>query len=295
MQGTGVPIVTPCTESGEIDTDRLTLFSESLEAAGIDFVVPCGSTSEAPLLTAKERKDVIETVVDATECPVLAGTGYDGFEETMRATNDAATAGADAALILTPHYYPLTDEEYLTYFTAIADHSPLPIYLYSVPAYTDVNLSPSVIGQLATHDNIHGIKDSSGDLTTLQRTLTLTDDAEFAVLTGSGNVYALSLSVGAAGGILALANVVPELATAIYRLAQEGQKEEALQMNQSLVELNVTITNRFGVRGVKAALEARDRAVGPPRSPLASLSKEDAAEVQTVLQDALNATAEGTY
>ncbi|SIS12730.1 dihydrodipicolinate synthase family protein [Natronorubrum thiooxidans] len=292
MHGTGVPLVTPFDDAGAIDHDRLATVVDWLETNGVDFLVPCGSTGEAPLLTADERIHVIETVAETTELPVLAGTGQEGYEPTLDTTERAAEAGADAALVVTPSYYGSDDAALESYYRDLADESPIPIVLYSVPKFTDHTLSPQTAGSLATHDNIAGIKDSSGSLESVQRLVTLTDDAAFSVLVGSGSTYAAGLAVGADGGVLALANVTPERASAIYRAHEEGRLDAARAQNTALVELNRAVTGTYGVAGVKAALELRGQEIGEPRRPLRALPAEERATLESILDAALESTAD---
>ncbi len=286
MKGTGVPLATPFDDAGAVDHDALATLVDWLEAAGIDFLVPCGSTGEAPLLTIDERTRVIETVTERTDLPVLAGTGHEGFQATLEATEHAARAGADAALVLTPSYYGSDDEALGRYYRDLADDAPIPIYCYSVPKFTDHALSPRTVGALADHENIHGIKDSSGSIESIQRLCAFTRGAEFSVLVGSGSVYAAALDAGADGGVLALANAVPERVTEIARRHDDGDADGARSLNAALVELNRAITTRYGVPGVKAALGHRGTQVGEPRRPLESLSEDASVEIETLLEAA---------
>ncbi|WP_265108639.1 dihydrodipicolinate synthase family protein [Halosolutus halophilus] len=287
MHGTGVPIVTPFDESGSIDESTLTDLVRWLEGAGIDFLVPCGSTGEAPLLTPDERVRLVEIVSEATDLPVVAGTGHEGFDPTLETTVRAAEAGADAALVVTPSYYGSDDEVLAAYYRDLADASPIPIYLYSVPKFTDRALSPDTAAALATHDDIAGIKDSSGSLESLQRLVRLTRGEEFSVLVGSGSVYAAGLAIGADGGVLAVANVAPERASAIYRAHRDDRAAEARSRNMDLVELNRAVTARYGVPGVKAALSLRERPVGTPRRPLRPLDDAAVADLESVLAETI--------
>lgn len=289
MHGTGVPLATPFTETGAVDHEALTALTAWLEAAGIDFFVPCGSTGEAPLLTADERVRVVETVSMQTDKPILAGTGQEGYHPTLEATERAAEVGADAALVVTPSYYGSHDRSLKRYYRDLADESPIPIYCYSVPKFTDHALDPRVVEQLATHENIHGIKDSSGSLESLQRLVRLTAAADFSVLVGSGSVYAPALDAGVDGGILALANAVPEQVATVASRHATGDADGARSLNAALVECNRALTARYGVPGVKAALAARGQDVGSPRRPLEALEDEATAEVEALLEDALQA------
>ncbi|AGB37947.1 dihydrodipicolinate synthase family protein [Natronococcus occultus] len=285
MHGTGVPLVTPFSD-GAIDHERLRSLVEWLERSGVDFLVPCGSTGEGPSLTTAERATVVETVVDATELPVLAGTGREALEPTVETTALAAEAGADAALVVTPSYYGADNADLAAYYRALADRSPLPIYLYSVPKFTGRALAPEFVAELASHEDVAGIKDSSGSLGSVQRLVDHTDD-DFDVLVGSGSVYAAGITAGADGGVLAVANVVPERASAVFGLASAGRTDTARERNAAFVELNHAVTARFGVPGVKAALAMRDQSVGRPRRPLRPLEREDEAVLESILERTL--------
>ncbi|WP_256296347.1 dihydrodipicolinate synthase family protein [Haloarchaeobius salinus] len=267
MEGTGLPLVTPFDETGEIDEPALSDLVDRVTDAGVDFVVPCGSNSEAPLLTATERRRVVEVVADRSDVPVLAGTGQPGYRETLADTEAAAAAGADAALVVTPYYFRHDQAALASYYRGLADESPIPIFLYSVPKYTETPLDPRTVEALSTHPNVGGIKDSSGNLERLQRTVSLTGDADFSVLVGSGSIYAAGLDHGADGGVLALANVVPELASEIYDRHTDGDTDGARDLNRSLVELNRAVTARYGIPGLKAAMRSRSLPAGHVRRP----------------------------
>ncbi|MFC3957819.1 dihydrodipicolinate synthase family protein [Halovivax cerinus] len=283
MQGTGVPIVTPFTADGRIDHDRLASLVSWLEGAGVDFLVPCGSTGEAPLLSADEPRAVVETVADASDGPVLAGTGREGYDSTLATTEAAAEAGADAALVVTPPYYNPSAETLESYYRDVADESPIPIYLYSVPKFTDVALDPETAARLAAHENVAGIKDSAGNVDHLQQTVRLTADETFDVLVGSGGVYASALDVGADGGILGVANVVPERVAELAAAHARGDGEAARSIQSTVAELNRVAVSEYGVPGVKAALELRGRPAGSPRRPLRSLDADGRAAVEAQL------------
>jgi len=267
MDGTGVPLVTPFDRDGDLAVERLRELVEWVEDRGVDFVVPCGSNSEAELMSVEERTRVVEVVAETADVPVLAGTGHPGLRETLRQTEGAAAAGADAALVVTPFYYEHDQDALAAYYREVADESPVPVYLYSVPAYTGVALTAETVADLADHDNVAGMKDSSGDLERLQRERARTADADFDLLVGSGSVYAPGLDAGADGGVLALANVAPERASEVFDLHRVGKDDEARQLNAKLVDLNRAITAEHGVVGAKAAMRERGAPAGYPRKP----------------------------
>lgn len=287
MDGTGVPLVTPFKKSGDIDHEQLREVTSWVTERGVDFVVPCGSNGEAELMTLDERADVVETVADAASVPVLAGTGHPGYVETREATRRAADVGADGALVVTPFYYDHGPDDIVAHYERLASESDLPIYLYSVPKMTGTRLAPETVGALATHENIHGMKDSAGDLTAFRRTRDRTDKA-FDLFVGSGNLYAAALDAEAAGGIMALANVVPDLASEISRRYRTGDRESARTLNDKLIDLNRAITTRFGVAGVKEAMRYRGAPAGYVRAPHSSLEEDASREIRTLVDDALD-------
>lgn len=284
MHGTGVPLVTPFDAAGDVDETALADLVGWFEPRGVDFLVPCGSTSEAPLLSPDERRHVVELVVEAAEIPVLAGTGFAGLSQTITATRRAADAGADGALVVTPHYYSHDQGTLVRYYRDLVDAVDLPIYLYSVPKFTGTTLSPRSVETLADVDGVTGIKDSSGSLEALQRTRSLAPDLD--VFVGRGSLYAAGLAAGADGGVLALANVAPERASEVRTRYGDGATREAIEHNRELAELNHALTSEYGVPGVKAAMRLRGAPAGVVRRPFQPVSDEAGAELEELLEDA---------
>jgi len=285
MDGIGPPLVTPFDTDGAVDHDRLATLVDWVEDRGVDFVVPCGSTSEAELLTPEERGAVIETVVEAASVPVIAGTGAPGQAETLRNTAVAADAGADAALVVTPFYYNHDQATLEAYYREVADVSPLPVYLYSVPMFTGVKLTPKTVGALADHPNVVGMKDSSGDVAAALDVLNWTDNAAFDLVVGAGGVLAPALAAGATGGILAIANLVPTRVREIYTATQEGDPEQARAQNADLLALKETVIGEYGIPGLKWAMRERGAPAGHPRSPHQPLTDAAVDDLNGLLDD----------
>ncbi|MDZ7700893.1 MAG: dihydrodipicolinate synthase family protein [Halobacteriales archaeon] len=286
MHGTGVALVTPFTEHGDIDEAALASLVPELEHRGVDFIVPVGSTGESVLMTPEEQGRVIEVVADAASVPVLAGTGQPGLRATEQATVRAAAAGADAAMVVTPYYYRHDQDALAAYYRELADGSDLPIYAYSVPGKTGVAIEPETAAEIAEHPNVAGLKDSSGDLERLHRELSMTREAAFDVLIGHGGLLAQALEAGASGGILALANVAPERASEVYERYAAGEEAEARSLNAELVELNRAITARYGVPGVKAAMRLRGLPAGHVRKPHRPVGPAAEAELERLVEAA---------
>lgn len=283
MQGTGLPLATPFNGKGEIDAEKLTALVERVIEQGVDFIVPCGSNSEAELMTVEERTQVIEQVVDASTVPVMAGAGHPGYRETVNQIAAAAKAGADSVLVVTPFYYSHPQPALTEYYQAVADTAEIPVYLYSVPAYTGVELTPESVTELATHENIVGIKDSSGDLQNLKRIIERTPE-DFDVLVGSGGIYAEALTVGADGGILALANVLPDGTAAIRQAIEEGELDHGCRLNRTAANLNHAITAEHGIPGLKAAMQVRDLPAGTVRRPFQPVDTPVRQQLKTEVQ-----------
>ena len=265
MEGIGPPLVTPFDEDGAVDHDRLRELVAWLQRREVDFLVPCGSTSEGELLTDEERKSVIETVADEASVPVLAGTGHPGLRATLETTAAAAEAGADGALVVTPHYYNHDQETLAAYYRELADESPLPVYLYSVPVFADARIEPETAGALAAHPNVTGMKDSSGELSAFVRTVDRVGE-DFAMLVGTGSLVAQALDAGASGGVAALANLYPERLEGVID-AHEEDPALARERNRRLVEVDTAVTSEFGIPGLKWAMRERGAPAGYPRSP----------------------------
>ncbi len=230
-----------------------------------------GSTGERVHLDEREYVAVIETA--RREVPshfsLIAGAGQQSTRGTIEEIRRAAAAGADAALVLTPHFYrtALTSEVLIKHYNAIADASPVPVILYSMPALTGIKIEPETAARLSEHENIIGIKDSSADIDGLKETVKLAR-SDFAVLTGNGTVFNEGLRAGARGGILAVGCAAAELCLAIFAAAGAGELGRAARLQSALSPLAAAVTTRFGIGGLKAALELRGYAGGLPRLPL---------------------------
>jgi len=267
MQGVGPPLVTPFTEDGDLAEESLRDLVGWVEDRGVDFIVPCGSNSEAELMTAAERARVVEIVASEASVPVLAGTGSPGLRETLSATEAAADAGADGALVVTPFYYDHGQDALVEYYRELADAAPIPVYLYSVPAYTDTRIEPETVERLAGHPNVAGMKDSTGNVAEFVRTVRRTADADFDPMVGTASVLAQALSAGATGGVVALANLAPAASRAVYGAFADGDPERARELNADLVELNRAVTATYGIPGLKYAMRERGAPAGHVRTP----------------------------
>ena len=258
-------------------------------AAGLDGVVTAGSTGEAALLEEDERRSLIEwaRAIVPDDKWLLAGVGAESTRLTIRRCRDSAARGADAVLVVAPHYYgtSMSREALRAHYTAVAEASPIPVVLYNIPKYAHLTLEPSLVADLALHPNVIGIKDSSGDLALLREYLRTQSDS-FSVLTGSGTGVYAALEMGARGGILAVALFATTLTLEVRDAFVSGDRDRAMNAQERLVPLARSIVGEMGVAGVKAAMDAVGLPGGPVRPPLLPLPGEQRARVRELLRAA---------
>jgi 4-hydroxy-2-oxoglutarate aldolase len=290
LRGVFAPVVTTFdARTGELDRPA---FERNLRAhanAGLHGVVLAGSTGEAPLLDEDERAALVAAAraVLPPDRVIIAGAGAESTRTAVRLARRAAAEGADAVIVVAPHYFgdAMTAAALSTHFRRIADASPIPVVLYNIPKYTHFALPPAVVAELARHDNVVGIKDSSGDLELLDAYLAAQSN-DFRVLTGSGSSFAPALERGASGGVLAVATFAAGLALEAYEAWLRGDTDAARAAQARLGPLASQIVGGLGVPGVKAALDHVGLAGGPPRPPLMPLRGADLERVGTLLRTA---------
>ena len=287
LRGILLPATTPFTGAEELDTDALAGNIRKWRQAGITGFVLLGSTGERVHLDEAEYLRTLE--VARREIPddgaFIAGVGQQSTRGTIAEIAKAVECGADAVLVLTPHYYrsAITQDALVNHYWAVADASPVPVLLYSMPALTGIKIEPETIARLSQHQNIIGVKDSSNDLEGFARTVVLCPP-EFAVLTGNGTVLLDALEVGATGAILAVGCVVPELCIEIFNAFHRDQHQRAISLQTKLTPLAAAVTTRFGIGGLKAALDLAGFRGGSVRAPLRPPDANARAEIATLLE-----------
>jgi 4-hydroxy-2-oxoglutarate aldolase len=286
LRGVFPPIPTPFDPAGDVDCVALVENLDRWNQHDLTGYVVLGSNGEGVLLAEEEKVRVWAAARDAIpqDKLLIAGTGCESTRQTIQLTEQAAKAGADAALVVTPHYYgpKMTADSLIQHFQAVADASPIPILIYNVPKFTNVNMTAAAVARAAGHPNIVGIKDTSGNITQLADTVRQTGP-EFQVLAGSANFFFPGLAVGAVGGILALANIAPEMALDLYRLFKEGQWDKAAELQHRAIPVNAAVTTRFGIAGLKIALDMLGYHGGPVRSPLLALAEDERQTLRDIL------------
>ncbi len=288
LSGIFPPIPTPFV-NGELAVDKLELNISKWNQTGLRGYVVMGSNGEAVFLTHNEKLKLTEAVKKHASPGklLIAGTGSESIKETISLTNEVAGLGADYALVVTPSYYKseMNHESFVTYFTMVADAVKIPVILYNVPKFTGVDMQAETVAQLADHPNIAGVKNSTENIRQLFEFATSTPD-DFAVLAGTASVLYNGLTSGAAGGIVALANIAPDECVQILRLVESGKLPEALTLQQRMISVNNAVTSQYGVAGLKAAMDMLGYFGGDPRAPLLPLGEREKEVLKLIITKA---------
>ena len=271
LAGVFAPIPTPFDDQDAVDTKRLRAALTRWIARPLSGFVVLGSNGEAALMDDFEADRVIVAAREAIprDRPFIVGTGRESTQAAVRAAKRAAEHGADAVLVRTPAFFKtqMTTDAFVRHYTVVADASPVPVLLYNFTAVTGVNLLPAAVTRLAPHPNIIGMKESNADVAQIAD-LVSGSPADFQVLAGTTSTFYAALCVGAAGGILAPACVIPDACFRLFELARAGRHAEAVQLQRELMPLARLLGQAYGVPGLKAALNLIGYDVGVPRPPL---------------------------
>lgn len=289
-QGQYPPITTPFA-NGRVSTEALERNLARWNEEPLHGYLVLGSNGEAPLLDEEERRTVIRAArraIPAGRRLMIVGTGRESTTAAIRSTREAFDMGTDVALVGVPTYYKpeMKDPVLEKHLRAVADASPGPVLLYSVPQLTSVALSPELVANLATHPRVIGIKDSAGDLDNIRALVDVGRRCSkpFHVLVGNARILAESLLAGATAAILAVADVAPRLCSEIAAAAGRGDLAAARHGNERLEPLRAAVTRQYGVGGLKAALDLLGYDGGEPRPPLQPPSEAARAEIASHLQ-----------
>jgi 4-hydroxy-tetrahydrodipicolinate synthase len=279
-------MTTPFREDRSIDHDRLAADARRLEAAGVDGLVPVGSTGESATLTHDEHAAVVETVVDAVDdVPVIAGAGSNATHEAVDLAEDAETAGADAVLLISPYYNKPEPRGYLEHYRTIADAVDLPSIVYNVPSRTGRNVPVDVVAELAEHPRIQGYKAASGDLGRVSEVLERTREEQFSVLSGDDGLTLPICSLGGTGTISVVANVEPERTNEMVDAAVAGDMDRARDLHYELAPLIRELFGETNPIPVTEAMAIRENHPPHVRSPLTRLPPEHRDDLAAVLDD----------
>jgi 4-hydroxy-2-oxoglutarate aldolase len=286
LQGVIVPLTTPFDpETGDVAPVALRQLARDAIARGLAGVVVAGTTGEGPMLDEDETVNLVEWLREVVpeDRWLIAGTGAESTRGTVRLSERAAAAGADAVLVRPPAYFGpvLTPQALADHFARVADRSPVPVILYNMPKYTHVMLHDSLLRAVADHPRVIGFKDSSGDLKVLAGYRAAAP--RLKALVGSGTQFYPALELGADGGVLAVACIAADRCQTLFRAFRADDRRSAGAEQERLTPLAREIVGDLGVPGIKAALDLLGLPGGPARAPLAPLDARQKGRVAELL------------
>ncbi len=289
LQGVFIAVTTPF-RGDDVAPERLAENLQKWNATALAGYVVLGSTGEFPMLSEAERDRVLAAAGQAISRPKLfiAGTGANSTVQTIRQTRRAAELGADVAIVITPHYFTKAFGQagaQIRHYLAVADASPIPVVLYNFPINTGVNLEADTVARIAEHLNVIGIKDSSGNIPQCAQIIDQTPKS-FHVLVGAASSLVPALAIGAAGGILALGVISAREWCEVYALATAGRWAEARATAARMMPADRGIAGRYGIGGLKAALDLQGFYGGPCRAPLGTPDADAIEDIKEVLATA---------
>jgi 4-hydroxy-tetrahydrodipicolinate synthase len=286
IRGCGTALVTPFSEDGTLDVDALRGLVEFQLSEGIDFLVPCGTTGEAPTLEHEEYMGVVRIVTQEAKgkVPVIAGAGGNNTRKICALVQDLQALGVQGILSVAPYYNKPTQEGLYQHFKTIADSTDLPVILYNVPSRTSSNILPETVARLSGVSNIIGIKEASGSITQQMEVLRVVPP-NFRVLSGDDAFTFPLMALGGSGVISVISNEVPRQVTNLAHLLLEGKYDEARNLNAKLLPLmqaNFIETNPIPV---KAALAMMGKVKEVYRLPMCAMKPENRAKLEKVLAE----------
>jgi 4-hydroxy-2-oxoglutarate aldolase len=289
LQGIFPPITTPFDHAGNIYAAKVQHNVEKWNRTSLSGYVVMGSTGESVFLTTEEKIGMWEMVAKwaAPEKLLIAGTGMESVRETVCLTNRAAELGYKAAMVRTPHYYKnlvSRAEAQALYYRAVADQSRIPLIIYNWPQATGVDIPVEAVVQISEHPNVIAIKESSGNL---EKVMQLIREVKhgFQVLVGSAPTLWPSLLMGACGAILAYANAAPYSVIAIWEAHKTREEEAGLDWQNRIGRAAALVTTKYGVPGLKHAMDLNGYYGGPPRLPLTVPTAEAKREIEEAFRD----------
>lgn len=272
FEGSAVALVTPFDENG-INTDVLAELIEFQIREGTDAILVNGTTGEPPTTTEDEKKTLIHEAVShvAGRVPVIVGIGGNNTQASAKAAREAREAGADAVLAVTPYYNRCTQDGLVEHFEHIADAAQIPVIIYNIPSRTSMNVTPEVLARLAGHPNIQAVKEASGNISQIAETARLAGH-QIDIYSGNDDHVIPVLSLGGAGVVSVLANIMPRYVHDMVAAYREGHTRKALHMQLSVNGLVHALFSEVNPIPVKTALRILGYDVGNVRLPLTQLS-----------------------
>ena len=285
FEGTYTALITPFLD-GAVDEPALRNLIREQIAAGVDGIVPCGSTGESATMNHAEHQRVIAISVEeaAGKVKVMAGTGSNNTAEAISLTTYAKKAGADAALLISPYYNKPTQEGHVAHYRAIADAAGLPLFVYNIPGRTGVNILPETIAKMAEHPLIVGVKEASGSLDQISRIIQLTD-GRMTVLSGDDSLTLPLIAVGGHGVIAVVSNIMPGKTVAMVRAARAGDFETARKLHYELLPILQALFTETNPIPVKAAMAMLGKCRPELRMPLTPITEPNRKRLEAVLRE----------
>ena len=285
LDGVFPAMVTPFAADDSIDFDRLRAEARRLERAGVDGLVPVGTTGESATLSHDEHVSVVEAVAETVSIPVIAGAGSNATHEALALAERIQEAGADALLLISPYYNKPEPAGMEDHYRTIADAIDLPQVVYNVPGRTGRSIEVDTASALADHSNIAGYKSASGDLGRLSELVERTREAEFAVLSGEDALTLPTLAAGGRGTISVAANVEPRRVSEMVHTALDGDFATAREHHHELGPLFRALFWETNPIPLKEALSMRGHTSPRMRAPLSRLSAEHRDALEGILAD----------
>lgn len=284
LHGIFPPIATPFDHKGDLYRIKVQHNIEKWNKTSLAGYAVCGSTGESVHLTTEEKIKMWQWVAEYADSSklLIAGTGVESVRETVELTNRAEEFGYKLAMVRTPHYYKNLinrPDAQVLYFRAVADQAKIPLMIYNWPQATGVDIMPEAVAMLSEHPNIIAIKESSGSLEKVMQMIRETK-AGFQVLTGSAPTLAPHLAVGCAGAVLAFANAAPFATISIWEAHRMREPAAALDWQNRIARAAQLVTVKYGVPGLKHAMDLNGYYGGPPRLPLTTLKPEQQREIE---------------
>lgn len=289
LHGIFPPICTPFDHNGDLYMAKIRHNVEKWNRTQLAGYVVCGSTGESVMLTCEEKSRLWNAVREAAapEKLLIAGTGMESVRETVALCNMAAGIGYQAAMVRTPHYYKNlinSGAAQAVFFRAVADHSKIPLVIYNWPQVTGVDIPARTVVELAEHPNIIAVKESSGNIEKVMQ-MVRECPPHFQVLVGSAPTLWPLLMVGAVGAILAFANAAPYACISIYEAVRTREHDAAAELQQRAAPAAVAVTTKYGIPGLKYAMDLNGYYGGPPRLPLVPASEQAKREIEEAFRD----------
>ncbi len=285
FNGSIVAIVTPF-KNGQVDEAKLKELVEFQIKNGTSGIVPCGTTGESPTLSTAEHERVIEICIKAAKkrVAIIAGTGSNSTDEAIHLTKNAAAAGANGALIVSPYYNKPTQKGLYLHFKAIADSVDIPIILYNIAGRTGVNIEPATIAKLATDcKNIVGVKEASGSLEQMA-TIKLMCPKDFILLSGDDALTLPLLAIGGVGVISVAANIIPADVAKMIKHFEAGNLKKAQELHYKMLPLVKTLFIETNPIPVKTAVGLMGLCSGDVRLPLCAMAEENLKKLRVALK-----------